>query len=138
MSEQALSLLDADLSALLGAPLEAPAETLGAGDIVAATVTAANSAGLTLSLDSGLAATCAASDDNCGNGDVCSNVAEYAGNHHAAAAAYDDNCGNGGNLGDSAVLRGTLACFGSCEHRVRVIHDVRRGDLLFYFNEFSI
>jgi hypothetical protein len=84
------------------------------------------------------AATCAASDDNCGNGDVCSNVAEYAGNHHAAAAASDDNCGNGGNLGDSAVLRGTLACLGSCEHRVRVIHDVRRGDLLFYFNEFSI
>jgi ribosomal protein S1 len=61
MSEQALSLLDADLSALLGAPLEAPANTLGAGDIVAATVTAANSAGLTLSLESGLAATCAAS-----------------------------------------------------------------------------
>ena len=61
MSEQALSLLDADLSALLGAPLEAPADTLGAGDIVSATVTAANSAGLTLSLDSGLAATCAAS-----------------------------------------------------------------------------
>ena len=61
MSEQALSLLDADLSALLGAPLEAPADTLGAGDIVSATVTAANSAGLILSLDSGLAATCAAS-----------------------------------------------------------------------------
>lgn len=59
MSEQALSLLDAELSALLGAPLEAPADTLGAGDLVAATVTAISDAALTLTLDSGLSATCA-------------------------------------------------------------------------------
>lgn len=59
MSEQALSLLDAELSALLGAPLEAPADTLGAGDLVAATVTAISDTALTLTLDSGLSATCA-------------------------------------------------------------------------------
>jgi hypothetical protein len=84
-----------------------------------------------------VAATCAASDDNCGNGDVRGDWAEYAGNHHASAAS-DDNCGKDGKHGASAHLRCMLACLGGCEHRVRVSHDVRRGELLFYFNEYNI
>jgi hypothetical protein len=71
-------------------------------------------------------------------------VHEYAVvNHHGSTASADNHVHGRhvhGMHGESAVLRGTLACQGGCEHRVlvRVIHDVRRDELLFYFNESNI